>query len=373
MAKDNRDAANQQRRLLAEREAARKAAIAAEVARQSEGRDLSGRAGSRERAALLRDAERANPVERGLPSPPGGRYGRNAPRVLPDPQAGPQAGPPVEPGVAPPPPRMGPPTLMDDAVEQAASVNTNVPRPKPPAPPQTITTAAGNTFPAQGGGKGEFNPQEDTVPEGYVEVIRGTSRSYQGLNDRGGTAGRAEFRARPGMSLPESERVAGAADPGFQFLDEQDVERQRVNAANVNAEANMIQARFGNMQTGVDINGIPRMWIASPDGGFQTVEGAFPVLAAASADVGRFEFSQGVDPETGMPVDRTLDTASGTVRNVTQEEAMSRAIMDVSARMRQMQDNGEPVSPEVAMEIIEDMDITDQLKNQLMLLYSGGE
>lgn len=202
----------------------------------------------------------------------------------------------------------------------------NIPAPEmPPAPPQTLTSAAGNTFPTGGGtGGGAFNPQEDAVPEDFVEIIRGTDRTYSQQQD--GRFGR-EFRALPGMSLQESQRAAAAESPGFQFLQEQDLERGRVNAATLNAEANMTNARFGNSVSGYDDDGYPATYVPREDrSGYDRAEGIAPVLAQAASQIGRFTWQETTGPD-GMPILVMGDSSTGQTNNVTLEQGLSVAFM----------------------------------------------
>lgn len=202
----------------------------------------------------------------------------------------------------------------------------NIPAPEmPPAPPQTLTSAAGNTFPTGGGtGGGAFNPQEDAVPEDFVEIIRGTDRTYS--QQRDGRFGR-EFRALPGMSLQESQKAAAAESPGFQFLQEQDLERGRVNAQTINAEANMTQALYSNSVQGYDDNGYPATWLPRQDrSGYDRAAGISPVLAQAASQIGRFTWQETTGPD-GMPILVMGDSTTGQTNNVTLEQGLAVAQM----------------------------------------------
>lgn len=199
------------------------------------------------------------------------------------------------------------------------------PRRIPPPPPQTLTSSAGNTFPTGGGtGGGAFNPQEDAVPEDFVEIIRGTDRTYSQQQD--GRFGR-EFRALPGMSLQESQKAAAAESPGFQFLQEQDIERQRVNAQTINAEANMTQALYSNSVTGYDDNGYPSVMLPRQDrSGYDKAAGISPVLAQAASEIGRFTWQETTGPD-GMPILVMGDSSTGQTNNVTLEQGLAVGFM----------------------------------------------
>ena len=129
------------------------------------------------------------------------------------------------------------------------------------------------------------------------------------------------------MSLQESQRAAAAESPGFQFLQEQDIERQRVNAQTINAEANMTQALFGNSQQGYDDNGYPATFIPREDrSGFDKAAGIAPVLAQAASQIGRFTWQETTGPD-GMPILVMGDSSTGQTNNISLEQGLSVAQM----------------------------------------------
>lgn len=92
---------------------------------------------------------------------------------------------------------------------------------------------------------------EGGVPEGFINVIRGTRSTFQRVDDQG-RVGQSEFSAVPGQSLAQAEQVGARRDPAFNVLQQEDLERGRVNAATVTAEAQRLNAQANNRFQGID-------------------------------------------------------------------------------------------------------------------------
>jgi hypothetical protein len=137
------------------------------------------------------------------------------------------------------------------------------------------------------------------------------------------------------MSLEESQRMAAAESPGFQFLDKQDVERQRVNASNMQAEAQRTQSIYGNTVVGRNANGFPSLILPDGEGGYRQIEDFSPQLTQAASQTGRFEFGKVESPGGGLPDTYMLDTAAGTLRNLTKEAAAGLSLVQVEAKAKE--------------------------------------
>lgn len=237
------------------------------------------------------------------------------------------------------------------------------PRPQSALPrPRSLTDSGGNTFTTQPA----FNPQEDAIPEGYVEIIRGTDRTYQGLDDRGSTFGQREFRALPGMSLDQAARSAAAEAPGFQFLREADIDEKRADATLLNAEANQLNAVFGNVQTTTDAQGAPMLMLPREDGsGYDRVEDVFPVISGLGDDIDRFELSEvTID---GMPQSVVVDLTGQTPdRNISDEQATAFAVRRAKAiAMQEFGGDLSQMTNDDWFDIFDDMAVGENVKDAL--------
>jgi hypothetical protein len=233
--------------------------------------------------------------------------------------------------------------------------------------PRTLSDSGGNTFTREGGGSREpFNPQEDAIPENYVEIIRGTDRTYQGLDDRGSTFGNREFRALPGMSLDEAARSAAAEAPGFQFLREADIDEKRADASLLNAEANQLNSIFGNIQTATDAQGAPMLMLPREDGsGYDRVEDVFPVITGMGDDMDRYELTEvTVD---GLPQSVVVDlTGEEPDRNVSDEQAMTFAVRRANAiAQREFGGDLSQMTTDDWFDIFDDMAVGENVKDAL--------
>jgi len=93
----------------------------------------------------------------------------------------------------------------------------------------------------------DFNRTGDLkdLPEGFVQIIKGTEL---GFSDAAGN----QFKSVPGLSPEESRDVAARRDPAFNVRTQEDLERGRINAQTINAEANRLNAQGNNRFQGID-------------------------------------------------------------------------------------------------------------------------
>jgi hypothetical protein len=78
-----------------------------------------------------------------------------------------------------------------------------------------------------------------------VQVIKGTQVGFQ---DAGGN----QFRSVPGQTPEQSRDTAARRDPAFNVQTQEDLERGRINAQTINAEANRLNAQANNRFQGID-------------------------------------------------------------------------------------------------------------------------
>lgn len=272
--------------------------------------------------------------------------------------------------------RMGPPTMLDQQVRDSQQ-NPTISAPTPPPPPQTLTTSAGNTFPTRDNSvfeeQAENIPTFDVggdprrgrgsdIPDGFTQIIRGTDVTFQGPE-----AGGREFRALPGMSLEDSQKAAAAESPGFQFLQKQDVERQRANAETLRAEASQTQARYANAQSGINpTTGLPTLMVPRGDGsGYDPVADFSPVLQQAASDVGRFKLEAVTPAGGGLPESYLIDTATGVQIPIGRNQALQATYtaLEVAAEAKYGDIDFNTVSVEELQELVDDFNVTDDIKN----------
>lgn len=306
------------------------------------------------------------------------------------------AGPPAPAGFTTEPafprgvPGMGPPTAREQRLDsmrtdlqtdlQNTGRDQTISPPVPPRPPTTLNDSATNTFPtapdnsvfeAQAANVPSLDTGDDPrrgrgsdIPGGFTQIIRGTDVTFQGPE-----AGGREFRALPGMSLEESQRMAAAESPGFQFLDKQDVERQRVNASNMQAEAQRTQSIYGNTKVGRNANGFPSLILPDGKGGYNEIQDFSPQLTQAASQTGRFEFGKVESAGGGLPDTYVLDTAAGTTRNLTKEMAAGLSLVQVEAKAKEDFgiDNYADLSKDQLDELLDDLELPPEIEAAVRL------
>lgn len=138
-----------------------------------------------------------------------------------------------------------------DRASDPFAPDTNVPAP-------SLANIGREAHAAGGGSKLDRSPVagpsgqfEGGVPEGFINVIRGVDSTFQRVDSQG-RVGQSEFRAVPGQSLAQAEQVGARRDPAFNVLQQEELERGRVNAATVTAESQRLNAQANNRFQGID-------------------------------------------------------------------------------------------------------------------------
>jgi len=164
---------------------------------------------------------------------------------------------------------VGPPGTPPVPQEAFGPTDADLGRNAPPPPAPTLANAGREAVaaPPQANPAGQF---EGGVPEGFINVIRGTDSTFQRVDEEGRVADRNQaFRAVPGQTLDQSENIARRRDPAFNVLTEQDLDRTRVNNQTLQAEAQRQNAQAGAMFDAIGPDGTVQIFTVGADGQIQ--------------------------------------------------------------------------------------------------------
>jgi hypothetical protein len=188
-------------------------------------------------------------------------------------------------GPPPPPTSQGPTTLAETS------------------PTRVVTPPAPDRPPAAGGDRGSrsqtYDPQRgfEGVPEGYVEIIRGTDRSFARTNDQGGVG--QEFRPIAGRSIQEAEEAAAFGDPNF--IAQQEGRRADIEAAarETTAQAAVTNAIANSEVLRTNDNGDIVASFINPETGQFEDRVASPIIKELITSPDEYEIIEQTDPVTG--------------------------------------------------------------------------
>ena len=213
------------------------------------------------------------------------------------------------------------------------------PPPRPPGSPDVATEA------------GQF---EGGVPEGFINVIRGTRSSFLRVDEQGRVGDRnTEFSAVPGQTLAESEQVGARRDPAFNVLTNADLAQQRVTNEGVQAEAQRLNSIFSNAETGFNSEGKLVLTVPNASGGFDEIEDFTPFLDSLIDGQGNFSISR--VPGAGGIFESAvvLNEDDGTTRNITNEQFLGKAFTEFNNRVTR---KGKNLTREERLEILEEIE-----------------
>ena len=181
------------------------------------------------------------------------------------------------------------------------------------------------------------------LPEGFTQVIKGTDI---GFSDPAGN----QFRQIPGVSVEESQRVAGLSDPGRTALREEDIQRTRVNAESLRATADVLRARAASTELGFNDQGQLRRFAVNADGSRSEVpvDPFVESLLTSQDDIQVIEAGS-INPVTLQPAENTL------LVNLTQQKVLgnfTRELNDQTAEAMFSQLGGETATSQEELEEI---------------------
>ncbi len=203
------------------------------------------------------------------------------------------------------------------------------------------------------------------VPDGFIEIIRGTNRYYL-RQDKDGRTGRNSFKSVPGLSLEESEKLSSRNDPNFVSGEAAGFAQQRINNQTMQAESQRISAAGGAIKDGLDKNGDLVSVLPDGRGGFRKIDGFTPIMdAIAENENNRFDMQilDGVNP--GII---SHDGRTGKTTNHTEEERKT-----MVRRRYKLLTDGKNLSMEDQLEALEE--ISEQYGDTTFLeeiIRSGG-
>lgn len=238
---------------------------------------------------------------------------------------------------------------FDAATAAAEGIDDfRIPAPQLPDPPPSTLANAGREAVARGGGsKVDRPPDTEGVPEGFINVIRGTRQSF--LRDTGGP----EFRQVPGQSLEDSEQIAARRDPAFNVVTKDDLAQQRVNNQTIQADAQRMQSIFSNGRIGFNDNQELILAVPNATGGFDEIQNFTPIVDALVDQGGNFSISR-VPGEGGVFESAVvLNEDTGDTTNITNEQFLGKAFTEYNNRVRRA---GKTLTQEEKLEILEEVE-----------------
>ncbi len=178
---------------------------------------------------------------------------------------------------------------------------------------------------------------EGGVPEGFINVIRGTRSSFLRVDEQGNAGDRnTEFRAVPGQTLDQAEQIGARRDPAFNVLTKEGVEQQRVDADTLQAEAQRIEAIFSNSQIGTNSEDQLVLAVPNASGGFDEIKDFTPVVDSLVDAEGNFSISR-VPGEGGIFEEAVvLNEDTGKVTRITNDQFLGKAMTEFNNRVQRI-------------------------------------
>ncbi len=227
----------------------------------------------------------------------------------------------------PRPPPVTPEFEGDQVIAEADRLESDPFEPKAINP--VVSLANSGSVVSAGGGSKVDRPNRATeagqfeggVPEGFINVIRGTTSRFQRVDDQGRVADREQaFRAVPGQTLAESERVAARRDPAFNVLTKEGLDRTRVNNETLTAEAQKQNAQANSVFSALDAEDVLQLYRLGADG-VPVPLGLTPESIVSGDDQFSIETVQVDTQFPGQQTEQTImfDAKSGEKINLTEE------------------------------------------------------